>query len=53
MFECMFNLFSWVLSIFSRLPPETKQKLIDIFADALEHLIREYYRTWKQNEAHR
>lgn len=48
MLDIVISIFRLFMGIWDALPPEKKEKIISVVADAFEEIFREYYRRWKR-----
>lgn len=47
MFHWLVDLYSWFKSFWDDLPDKIKRQVIEAFVNAMEHLLRSYYRQSK------
>ncbi len=50
MLNWIFNLYSFLAGIWSKIPEKTKEKIISIIVETFESWFRDFYRSWKRKK---
>ena len=50
MFDWLKGLMSWLLSFWLELPDESKKKIIEAFVEALDRILRDYFRGFHNDD---